>query len=328
MHPPGHHHFASISAPGLSTALVSADGTAHRGVTTAAVPPAAGKTAPSEHDELLGVRARGRSHLAAADPHRPTVIRLTILGICAMLSLAAAYIRYCPCMPWLSGARPEPRTLMAEHVVLRSEMLEGGAWRVRALDAQGERQLVWGEVLDLWRSLPDFALAFQRVLATSPHAAFHWETPPLSLATRSTALFECVTLSAPHLESVDADPRVFAAHIGGERRGSARVVAFPNLGGDSTLVSPCEDERAVKLHDLAAYAHLARFVRRGSDAQAVEFWQTVARTVDDALARQAAAKPLWVSTEGSGVAWLHVRLDPRPKYFHHKQYATAMAGII
>ena len=275
----------------------------------------------SEQDSLL---RRERAHLAAADPHRLTVIRLTILGIFAMLGAAAGYVRYCPCLPWLTGARPEPRTPMADDVVLRSEMLEGGAWRVRALDARDGRQLAYGEVLDLWRSSPDFALAFQRMLATSPHAAFHWETPPLSLATRSTTLFECVTLSAPHLERVDADPKAFAAHVGGKRRGSARVVAFPNLGGDTTLVSPCEDERSVKFADLGAYAHLARFVRRGSAAQAVAFWQTVAETVDDVLARQAAAKPLWVSTAGSGVAWLHVRLDPRPKYYHHKQYAAAM----
>ena len=35
--------------------------------------------------------------------------------------------------------------------------------------------------------------------------------------------------------------------------------------------------------------------------------------------------PTWVSTEGSGVAWLHARLDARPKYYHHAPYRAFAA---
>ena len=31
-------------------------------------------------------------------------------------------------------------------------------------------------------------------------------------------------------------------------------------------------------------------------------------------------KPTWLSTAGMGVAWLHVRLDQRPKYYAHRPY--------
>lgn len=30
--------------------------------------------------------------------------------------------------------------------------------------------------------------------------------------------------------------------------------------------------------------------------------------------------PLWVSTSGLGVSWLHVRLDSRPKYYTYAPY--------
>ena len=30
--------------------------------------------------------------------------------------------------------------------------------------------------------------------------------------------------------------------------------------------------------------------------------------------------PHQVSTEGSGVSWVHVRLDAEPKYYHHSPY--------
>jgi len=44
------------------------------------------------------------------------------------------------------------------------------------------------------------------------------------------------------------------------------------------------------------------------------------------LAREALARlsdrPLWISTAGMGVNWLHVRLDSRPKYYRHAPYKT------
>jgi len=30
--------------------------------------------------------------------------------------------------------------------------------------------------------------------------------------------------------------------------------------------------------------------------------------------------PTWLSTAGGGVAWLHVRLDTRPKYYRYNPY--------
>ena len=35
----------------------------------------------------------------------------------------------------------------------------------------------------------------------------------------------------------------------------------------------------------------------------------------------AAAKPVWLSTSGMGVAWLHFRLDQRPKYYTYRAFA-------
>ena len=31
-------------------------------------------------------------------------------------------------------------------------------------------------------------------------------------------------------------------------------------------------------------------------------------------------RPLWLSTNGLGVAWLHARIDARPKYYSHRPY--------
>ena len=40
----------------------------------------------------------------------------------------------------------------------------------------------------------------------------------------------------------------------------------------------------------------------------------------DAIAARVGAEPVWLSTAGAGVPWLHVRLDDRPKYYGFGPY--------
>ncbi|KAJ1628056.1 hypothetical protein T492DRAFT_1020820 [Pavlovales sp. CCMP2436] len=208
---------------------------------------------------------------------------------------------------------------------MRNDTLgEGAAWRVRVFDQSDGLQLTWVEVLVRWRTDKEFGQRFSRKLAGSPFKAFFWETPPLSRNTLESTLFECVTLPAKGLEAISPDPHTFAPHVGGALRGSGQVVAFLNLGGDSHLVSPCEDAEVARSGELSRYAHLAAFVRAASDAQAAALWQKVAEIVQEVLAAASAGDtPVWLSTAGSGVSWLHIRLDPRPKYFHWAAYTRA-----
>ncbi|KAH8072874.1 hypothetical protein JL721_3524 [Aureococcus anophagefferens] len=60
---------------------------------------------------------------------------------------------------------------------------------------------------------------------------------------------------------------------------------------------------------LEAYGHVANFARLAPDGQRVAFWAKVG-AVYEALVKQ--GRPVWLSTEGSGVPWLHVRMDSRP----------------
>ena len=60
-----------------------------------------------------------------------------------------------------------------------------------------------------------------------------------------------------------------------------------------------------------AYGHLAAFVRHAPDAQRHALWQSVG----ESMTRRVGAKPVWLSTAGAGVSWLHVRLEDQPKYY-------------
>ena len=180
--------------------------------------------------------------------------------------------------------------------------------------AAGGQSLAWAEVLDLWRGQPRFADAFSDVLAAMPWSIFRWETPPLTTDGLNTA-FECVVVDSPEL-SAAPDPTPFAEHL--RQAGESPVVRFANLGGDAWLVVPRP------LADATVYAHLASFVRGAPRTQQRALWREVARAMQQRLGEQ----PVWLSTAGGGVAWLHLRLDSRPKYYMHAPYrsATERAG--
>ena len=168
------------------------------------------------------------------------------------------------------------------------------------------RVLSWGEVLALWTSDPAFCDSFVSVLAGAPWDVFRWETPPL-LARDLDEPFEFVVIDSPELRGV-SDPAPFAEHF---RRANQRpVIDFPNLGGDAQLVVPCP------IAEEEAYTHLGCFVRGAPQAQQRALWHEVGL----AMERRAGDTPVWLSTAGGGVAWLHVRLDDYPKYYAHAPY--------
>jgi hypothetical protein len=144
----------------------------------------------------------------------------------------------------------------------------------------------------------------------SPWPALCWETPVLTRDTW-TQPFECVVLASDILSQVQATPGPFREHIE-NGYGKPEVRQFGNLGGDARLVAPCA---AV---DDTNYTHLARFLGGAPSAQIHALWSAVGAEVQ----RWATERdhPVWVSTAGLGVFWLHVRLDSRPKYYRHEPY--------
>jgi hypothetical protein len=183
---------------------------------------------------------------------------------------------------------------------------------IRFLVRSGDRPLSWDEVLRLWRDAAAFRTAFSKVLAAAPFEAFRWETPAVTAGDMQTA-FEFVLVESPEL-LMAADPSSFAGHF--SRAGSASVVAFQNLGGDATLLVPCP------VAPQTAYAQLGAFVRTAPEAQQQALWMAVSL----AMGRRLDDRPVWLSTAGGGVAWLHVRLDDRPKYYVHRPYRLYPRG--
>lgn len=165
------------------------------------------------------------------------------------------------------------------------------------------------DVINAWCGDPEFCSWFSSVLAGSSFAAFRWETPAVDAAT-ATRRFEFVLLDSPGLAR-RPEPGAFEDQF--RRDPAPDVLEFANLGGDSIMIVPRP------IASPSAYGHLAAFVRNGPASQRLALW----RAVGDAMRRRVGARPVWLSTAGGGVSWLHVRLDDRPKYYHFAPFRHA-----
>lgn len=168
------------------------------------------------------------------------------------------------------------------------------------------RVLARAEVARLWRDDAAFRERFASHLRDQPPMAFRWETPPWCQASLQRP-FECVVVDAPGL-APRPEPEAFAEHF---ERSRDAVIVFGNLSGDATMVVP----RPSPGH--GPYNHLAAFLRRAPAEQQHVLFQRVGAL----LLERVSEEPVWLSTAGAGVSWLHVRFDRRPKYYAHRPYA-------
>jgi len=193
---------------------------------------------------------------------------------------------------------------MAAHVWLfRTTALPDRGTRF-AIDFNGE-PASFRNIVEALRFDSSFRSAFNASLSQSPYAAFRWETPAATTVSISQP-FEYVLIESPELDRVP-DPTPFAGHLGHSRDG---VVVFTNLGGDAVLIAPSP------MTSHSAYGHLGAFVRNAPEQQRQALWQSVG----EALTARVGDKPVWLSTAGAGVAWLHIRIDDRPKYYVFTPY--------
>jgi hypothetical protein len=175
---------------------------------------------------------------------------------------------------------------------------------------QGSAPLPFSGALRLWREDQGFQTFFLKLLADAPFPAYRWETPPITAATAHRP-FEFVLLDAPGLAR-RPDPEAFAEHFGSPDT-DREALAFPNLGRDAILVVPRP------IAPPSAYGHLAAFVRVAPESQKHALWKLVGETME----RRVGPSPVWLSTAGAGVSWLHVRLDDRPKYYGYDPYRAS-----
>jgi hypothetical protein len=177
----------------------------------------------------------------------------------------------------------------------------------------------------------DVARQMTDILKNAPYEAFRFETPGVSPNALSLMSFEFVLVKDSTLVRFGSTPDkdTFAEFLTSPSCNDGSKPAgcvFTNLGGDATLVAPRDwsPESSPSLYS-SSYGHLANFVRGAPEEQVLKMWQTVGNVLkekylDHKLSSSEANTSKWFSTAGDGVAWLHFRLDSRPKYYHYLPY--------
>ena len=168
--------------------------------------------------------------------------------------------------------------------------------------------LSWADVVDRWQSDQLFREFFISLLVDVPFPAYFWETPPVTNATVEKD-FEFVLLDSAQLADIRTEKRAFANHFA-MAPADESVIEFENLSGDATLIVPCP--RGPQ----SAYSQLSTFARLAPKKQQHDLWKMVGTSFE----RNLGAKPVWLSTSGLGVYWVHIRFDAEPKYYTHEPY--------
>ena len=163
------------------------------------------------------------------------------------------------------------------------------------------------QFLNLLKNSSSFRSFYNQQLAECSFPAFLWENNPIT-TNNWEQNYECTLVDNSFLASCSPDRKTFAQYF----QPNEQVVSFLNLGGDAQLITPCPRKSP------ECYTHLGSFVRNAESSQQDALWQMTAQMMLDAAGKQ----PRWLSTNGLGVFWLHIRIDRRPKYYQTEAYKT------
>jgi hypothetical protein len=154
---------------------------------------------------------------------------------------------------------------------------------------------------------------------------------------------EFVLLDAPQLDRFardgGPDESAFAEHFGGCPVEEDVGCVFESLGRDAVLVSPKPEGYQRQRQQPPASkaetkmtaggtnpAHLLAYLRSAPSSEQRAMWKLLGGTWLKTMAGrldQGRDDPVWLSTSGMGIAYLHFRLDRRPKYYNYDPYKAA-----
>ncbi|MGN8224277.1 DUF6940 family protein [Gracilimonas sp. BCB1] len=163
------------------------------------------------------------------------------------------------------------------------------------------------QFLELLSEERDFRTFYNNVLKELPFEAFFWENKPMSSSSMHRE-YEFNVINSNYLANKSPDFETFSSYFKAEQD----VVSFRNLGNDAQLIAPCP------IDGQSGYAHIGTFIREAPKSQIQNLWKRTGEEMLGAIENE----PLWLSTSGLGVFWLHIRIDSVPKYYQTSAYKS------
>ena len=157
-------------------------------------------------------------------------------------------------------------------------------------DSQDSQSPTWDAILKGWET---------GETVPKIKGSVFWETSAIQPGAQNTYKERMINASSALPMDMTSDTSSFSQHIS-----TNRPVAF-NSNSGSRLVIPPDNSRN--------FAHIGAFYKNARVIDVIDFWKKVASEVRRELARTGG--PLYVSTHGRGVPWLHVRIESSPRYY-------------
>ena len=188
-------------------------------------------------------------------------------------------------------------------------ILESSERLIRFAIHQANQNLSFREVFQKWQEEEAFIHFYQKSLLQFGFEAFFWEHPALTTELLEKD-YECAVRKSKSLQKRMQDEAPFKEYLDQPQN----YVEIPNRKKDSLLIIPTH------LGDTVNHTHFGKFIQTVPAPQLVQLFQKIGFL---ALERIHTETPLWLSTAGLGVSWLHIRFDQRPKYYKVQAFKKA-----
>jgi len=141
-----------------------------------------------------------------------------------------------------------------------------------------------------------------------PFNEFSYESLPLSKLNKNQPYFFMAIRTKFKSNIVDKTP--FNDYFTTNQK---EVVDFFNLNKDTILIVPNPEKGYEKYRGLKSY------IVNASEESKNNFWKKIAAITKYLISR---SKTIYLKTEGSGVAYVHFRIQTTTKYYHEKNMET------
>lgn len=157
----------------------------------------------------------------------------------------------------------------------------------------------WDKILEKWESgdIP--------IMPTQIKKPFIWRTSVISSKKNLTYREEFI--EKEELNTKRQDLKTFKIHF--DKAKNKYATSFPNLSGDTTLVVPVPKKGK-------QFNSIYHFINNASEIQQKETWKLVVKEIKNMLKNN---EYIWVSTHGTGVNYLHIRISNSPKYYENSK---------
>jgi hypothetical protein len=171
-------------------------------------------------------------------------------------------------------------------------------------------RLSWREVLELVNDKDtEFLKIAKKALDDANNKAFpyRWNCSPIS-KTGLDKSFEFVVKKESGLIKNNQDYASYETYINDSS--NPHVCSFPSRNGNiMTIPMPVSGKN---------FSSISYFTQNASSDQQANFWQKVSIELTKEINRSGETK--WLNTHGSGVSYLHVRIDKSPTYYFFEDY--------